>query len=74
MAKKSCNLTNSLVMILALFFILFFVFNVRVTEGYIVAAGPIPPRPAARIAARRAYVDAHTDTPNIDITPFNNRW
>tara|TARA_B110000305_G_scaffold79441_1_gene89392 strand:- start:1628 stop:1855 length:228 start_codon:yes stop_codon:yes gene_type:complete len=75
MAKQSCSFDNSLIMIITLFFLLFLVFNIRMKEGYIVAAGPIPHRrPIERIAARRAFIDANTYTPNIDITPFNNRW
>jgi hypothetical protein len=75
MAKKSCSFDNSLIMIITLFFLLFLVFNIRMKQGYIVAAGPIPNRiPIEKVAAKRAFVDANTYTPNIDITPFNNRW
>lgn len=75
MGKKVCNFDNSLIIILTLFFLLFIVFNVRVKNGYIVAASSIPHRvPIGSVATKRAYIDAHTYTPNIDITPFNNRW
>lgn len=74
MAKKNCSTSQSLFMILALFFILFTIFNVRIQEGYVVAAGPLPRRPVGRVAAKRAYIDANTYTPNVDITPFNNKW
>lgn len=71
--------SNSLLIIVALFFILFIIFNVRVENNTIIATSTTPYRriPAkllARDAAKRAYIDAHTFTPNIDITPFNYRW